>query len=195
MENVSLNRGNNIMRIKTYIILFIMFFPIVCLAQDLKPYSCRVSLYVSAKNDSFKGKIESYISRELRSLGDVTVTDDKPDWVLYILALETYIKGEQKAGVILSTTVLKPFNNKLLLNMVNEKFKEVVSKSTSGILEHRDNWLQIGSPSNLRSICNEIVADFDSQWIKPEREHRQKEIDSQLKEIDSQLKELINKKK
>jgi hypothetical protein len=171
MGNVSLNRGNQLMRIKTYIILFVMFLPAVCLAQDLKPYSG--SVVVVNADDNIKGKIESYISRELRSLGDIVVVYDRREWILYISALKIKSQSGNKAGIVISSIVLKQFNNKFILDAVRDDVKEFVSKSTSDLIEYHNDWLTLGNTDDLKRMCNSIVARFDTKHIKPERENWQ----------------------
>ena len=164
-----------------YLLLFLWLLPIICFAQELQPFSGRVSVSVSA-NDNIKGKIESYISRELRSLGDIIVTDDNPRWILRIVALESTTKGGYKSGIDISVVILKPFNNDLIISIisqVDEKSKEVVSLLTSNLYSFSDHSLRVGAPEDLRSICSGIVADFDTQHIKPARDFWQKFIDYQ----------------
>lgn len=160
------------------LLLVAYLLPLICFAQEIKPFSGRVSVSVSA-SDNIKGEIESYISRELRSLGDIVVTDDNPRWILSIVALESTTKGGYKSGIELSIVILEPFDNSYLLNQVNETSKELISTMTSGLHSYSGHWLRVGSPEDLRSICNGIVADFDTQHIKPSRELWQKIIDYQ----------------
>lgn len=169
------------MKIKISFLIIFWFLPILCSAQELQPFSGRVSVSVSA-NDDIKGKIESYISRELRSLGDIVVTDDNPRWILSIVALESTTKSGYKSGIEISVVILEPFDNSLVISQVNEKSKEFVSTMTSGLHSFSGQWLRVGAPEDLRSICNGIVADFDSQHIKPARDFWQSYIDYQKKQ-------------
>ncbi|MBO2568535.1 hypothetical protein [Shewanella algae] len=157
-------------------------------AEDLQPFSGRVQVSVSA-SDTIKGKIESYLSRELRSLGDVVVTDDNPRWILSIVALESESKSGYKTGVELSVVILEPFNNQFVVNMVPEKSKDLVSGMTSSLYSYSGHWLRVGAPEDLRSICNGIIADFDSSELKEARDFWQMMIDYQ----ESQKKKSPNK--
>ncbi|GAH41599.1 unnamed protein product, partial [marine sediment metagenome] len=56
-----------------------------------------------------KNKIRSYLSRELRSLGDVSIVDEHPDWEISIIALEVRRSG-YKHGVSMSVLILSPFD-------------------------------------------------------------------------------------
>jgi hypothetical protein len=151
--------------------------PAVCLAQDLQPFSARVSVSVSA-HEKIKGLIESYISSELRSVGGIVVTDVSPRWVLNIVALESETKGGLKLGVTLSTVVLEPFDNQYVVSLVSPKSKEAVSSFTSGLHRYSDHWINTGASQELKTICEKIVANFVSNHIKPVKDSWQKYIDT-----------------
>ena len=61
----------------------------------LGPPCTRVSLVVSAE-DEVEGRVTSFVSRELRSLGDVVVTDTGADFVVAIVALTLTSVGSQR---------------------------------------------------------------------------------------------------
>jgi len=163
------------MKNRIYILIFAFLLPIICYAQEIQPYSGRVSVSISA-NDNIKGQIESYISRELRSLGDVIVTDDNPDWVLHIVALEPTSKGGNKVGIILSVVITRPFKSNglnvllIVLREVKKNEREILSSMTADLNSIASHEIRVGSPEDLRNMCNSIVADFDTDQIKPFRE-------------------------
>jgi hypothetical protein len=165
------------MRIKICMAFLLCFLPVVCLAQDLQPFSARVSVSVSA-HEKLKSLIESYISSELRNLGGIVVTDVSPRWVLNIVALESETKGGLKLGVTLSTVVLEPFDNQYVVSLVSPKSKEAVSSFTSGLHRYSDHWINTGASQELKTICEKIVANFVSNHIKPAKDSWQKYIDT-----------------
>lgn len=165
------------MRILIYAVFFALLMPVVCLAQDLKPFSTRVSVSVTAGQE-LKGKIEKCISKELSSHGDIIVTTDDPRWILDIIAAETTTKGGHKVSMDLSIVIMAPFDNKFVLKQVDAKYKEWVSTVTSDLYTYSGHWLRVGPPENLGSMCRGIVSDFDRQFIKPARDSWQKIIES-----------------
>lgn len=164
------------MRMRFATITFALLIPLVCIAGDMPQFSARVSVGVSA-DENIKGKIESYIARELRSLGDVIVTNDNPNWAIDIVALEAETRSGYKNGVNLSVVITKPFVNTFLVNQLDENYKSWVSAATTGLCRIYAEWLRIGSPEDLRSICNGIVADFDVHFLQPERKSWQEFAD------------------
>jgi hypothetical protein len=157
---------------KMGILFFFVFFmfPITCFSVESKPFSARVSVSVSA-DKNIQGQIESYITRELRSLGDVIVTDDNPRWTLSIIALTTANVRGQKTGIAMSIVILEPFCcSEYVANQVPEDVKVSISLLTMGLYGYSDHWLRICSPEDMRSLCTGIVADFDSKHLKKARE-------------------------
>jgi hypothetical protein len=165
------------MKTKICMAFLLCLLPVVCVAQDLQPFSARVSVSVSA-NDKIKGLIKSHISAELRRLGGIIVTDVSPRWVLSIVALESETKGGLKLGVTLSTVILEPFDNQYVVSLVSPKSKEVASSFTSGLHRYSDHWISTGASQDLKTMCEKIVANFDSHHIKPVKDSWQKYIDT-----------------
>jgi hypothetical protein len=165
-----------VIRAKIGMALVLSLLPGVCLAGDLHPFSARVSMSVSA-NEKIKGLIKSYLSVELRSLGGIVLTDVKPRWALNIVALEPETTGGLKMGVIVSTVVLEPFDNRYVVSQVSPKSKQAVSSFTSGLYRYSGHWIHTGASRDLKIICEKIVANFNSNYIKPIKESRQRYMD------------------
>lgn len=70
-------------------------------AQNIKP-QFKVKLEVSC-NDEIKNEIYSYLSRELRSLGDVVLVDSNEYYTIQIVGMTTKTKDGYNAGITLST--------------------------------------------------------------------------------------------
>ena len=165
------------MRKKICMAFLLWLVPALCLARDLQPFSARVSVSVTA-NEKMKGLIESYISSGLRNLGGIVVTDVNPRWVLSIVALEPETGGGIKIGVTLSTVVLEPFDNRYVVSLVSPKSKEKVSSFTSGLCRYSDHWIHTGAARQLKTMCETIVGNFDTNHIKPTKASRQRYIDT-----------------
>ena len=84
---------------------------VVSAQAEQQSFSARVQVYVQADNESVKSKVVSYVNRELRSLGDVVVTDNEPQYTLDIILLEVQFESQTPTGSIaLSTVLTTPFN-------------------------------------------------------------------------------------
>lgn len=145
-----------------------------------------VSVEVSCDDQITKGKIESFLKRELRSLGDVTIQDTfTADYSLELVVLEmSYVStGNKTGGIAVSSVFIKnyslrkildyyvPFalvidSDEILAKMLNEdappyRYRHFVS-----------NLLLYNKTENLSNICEGIVASFDTRVLEKERQRR-----------------------
>ena len=70
-----------------------------------------------AGSDAFESQIKSYISRELRALGDVDQTDTKPDYIITSFSMESKTGG-RVIGYALHVTVELPVDLEFLHSLV-----------------------------------------------------------------------------
>ena len=59
-----------------------------CDAQAPVKYSATIRLLISngtSESDSLTNQFNSFLSRELRSLGDIKISDEQPDYVVSII--------------------------------------------------------------------------------------------------------------
>ena len=156
-------------------------------------YTTTVRLEISA-SEEIENQIYSYFSRELRSLGDVELVEDNPEWIIHIVALHAKDRTGYIGGVIFSVVIEKVYEIHVedLLLMVKGTFqisdddwKKLKEKRQS--LEElftviitdnhiRDNIRDLvhhslrTSSHDIQNICQEIVTDFDAELLKKERD-------------------------
>jgi hypothetical protein len=99
-----------------YRAVFLLFvFGLTALADDQEK-SIKVRVRVSA-DDSMKRETLSFLTRELRSLGDVEVVDTAPDYEISVVALETSSRGSTvPTGYAVSAIVTAPIDLTLVKN-------------------------------------------------------------------------------
>jgi len=148
---------------------------------EIPKYSTTVKLDISA-SDEIQNQVYSYVGRELRALGDVEIVKDNSQWIIQIVAIQQRSKDGRVAGLGISSVILKPcLADRFLVVITLPKIKEILDKreyeilrlmlsSSYGVNSHK---LQSGSAGDLESICKDVVADFDAEWLKKEREHHQ----------------------
>ena len=139
-----------------------------------------IDMKVTAKGN-LQYLIQSYIKRELKSLGNVNVYDNTtsyqprmitsslhgywgdyiPDWEISIVAIEPSIGTRKMGSIILSVTILR--NYETCLDSVNLSALvqfEIDHRLLSKVVEHR---LIMVSTDDLQRGCSEIVAKFDGE--------------------------------
>ena len=168
-----------------------------------KKYSTTVKLSINVcssikspeKTKNIENQFYSYFSRELRSLGDVSIVSDNPDWIFKIMVLPS----RNSNRIIYNIEIVSRFDIvESLLNVVEiecqissedfEKIRPVMKKRFSKIIRVYDGGdekinitfgqiLHEDSIENIPSLCKYIVTHFDAEYLKIERDSWQKLID------------------
>ena len=160
------------------------FFIAVLLSTLLFPYSSNAE--TSSEKESFSDsflvqlivegeetlqeRIASYVSHELRQLGDVRETSENPEMTINILAMEIHNNGGDEVGIAISTVVSQPFP-KWIFKYIEKPVQSFFTEDflfSDGLFDR--HYLMVGSSENLKELCAMIVADFDRDCIEPNRE-------------------------
>lgn len=96
--------------LKYLLILAIAILPFPSFAGDIDNYSIWVSVSVNTNDATTKKKVESFISRELRQLGDVTVTDHHPEYELDVTVIEKKLNDGRTVEYGIAFSVIPHFN-------------------------------------------------------------------------------------
>jgi hypothetical protein len=104
-----------------------------------------VQFVVPAAND-LTDQVKSYGTRELRALHDVKLIGADPNLSAYHISI-------YPVSLTLSTGI----TSGVVVSYVIEK---------DGIIEHA---VLIGSPDQLKSLVEKIIAYFDTKWLEPKR--------------------------
>jgi len=113
---------------------------------------------------SCRSEAESYLRRELHSLGDVTVSESSPEWIFDAVVSPTVLSG-RNVGYNLSVVISTPF----CPNMAN--FFQLTNALAIQICT---NYSMIefhgvrGGP-DLRKVCSDAVTAFDTAQLEPSR--------------------------
>jgi hypothetical protein len=160
---------------------------VVSAQTEQQSFSIRVQVSVEAENETLTSKIVSYLNRELRSLGDVVVTDHEPQYKLYIVALEgEFTSGTQTGAIALSTVLTMALKETTGGRMVKQLLEYKGSEWAFVLIEDErlflHLWVQTGGTKDLRSLCETIVATIDSKYFEAARRDWQTSQDELSKE-------------
>jgi hypothetical protein len=148
---------------------FLLFSSAYVIAAEKMNYEAKVGLFITASED-IKSQVESYLSRELRSLNDVILTKDDYHYNLTVLAMNTYDSSGKNLGLVFSVTVHEKFDNKILSTFFKDILRDAGMDLTKNLLWDHDHYIQTGAKSELKYICEKIVANFDSRILIKDRE-------------------------
>ena len=76
--------------------------------KEFPKFVARVKLSVSG-SENIKDEVVSYLSRELRALGDVVIVEQDARWELSVIVMELASRGGSKNGLAFSVVVIRPF--------------------------------------------------------------------------------------
>jgi len=158
--------------------------------QKISKYSTRIPKYTTTVKleieavEDLKDPIYSYISKELRSFGDVTIVDYNAEWTVAMKATEILLKDGTKTGHIAISTIGTqpvPFY-KVFQYIIEESAYQYLKrccKRYNNLVYHQ---LNISNKGNLQNTCKKIVVDFDVDVLEPARKKRQEMVDYLLQQ-------------
>jgi hypothetical protein len=117
-------------------------------------------------DEGVKSSVSSYLKRELRSLLDVDIVDDRYVLELSVIAMGIELAGFYKSGIAVSTVILTPFDACPSAGAQAPKLKQGSRLATSQTFLYPEQWLNIVSPNDLEKLCKDIVVKFDNKFLE-----------------------------
>ena len=135
-------------------------------------FAARVKLQVSAEGAT-ASIVRSYLSRELRKLDGVVLSDEDPGYQLSVVLMETRNQANYVTGYALSSVGLSLWSRSSVESMVQAASISETQKmflrmfAENGTLVH--HLLQTGAQSDLETLCSILVASFDTNALESAR--------------------------
>lgn len=148
--------------------------------SQVVPDNLSVSVHVTCDNEITEDLTESYIKRELRSLGDVAISD-LGDYQLVVLVIAPeFISGQKTGQIVISSTFVKVYRLASILYYYAPSFysenAEAIGKKASKedapplFYDHYvNNYVVVTKTTHLQNTCKDIVAKFDTDVLEKER--------------------------
>jgi len=149
-------KGMNYMRITIYTAIILLVCTYVSFAEETKP-NFKIALAINCSDEGTNKKTESYLSRELRSLGDVDIVDSGEECKLTAIVVKDMYKSGEVLGYSLAVLCTIPYI------CDNQLFDHAGS--------HR---LYTTGKDDLRYVCEEIILNFEDDYLKEKRKARAK---------------------
>jgi hypothetical protein len=147
--------------------------PCTALAQSTAPF--RVYLSLECTDPALTAQVESYLARELRELGDVTIVDDTqpPNYKIDVIVY----KNDDVDLMSLSTVVLRHTDYSFMCGMYSKEDLRNSCKTLIGNMDFYElHYSIVGPQSKLKDACQSIIANFDSKALQKERLSRQNSV-------------------
>ena len=158
-----------------FVLIGILFLPSLAFSAD-NAREFRVKLDVRC-DESIESRINGYLSRELRALGDVIQAEDNYEYVITVIGAKLENTVGDGGGVVLSINIHTKFNNQSFSHMFKKKIAIEFITLTNDLYYYPKHWVRSGSYFDLRSMCRGVIADFDSQILHKQRDGSEKFYD------------------
>jgi hypothetical protein len=143
-------------------------------------YSANVQLVVACDDESLKNQFTSFLSRELRSLGDIVLVGENPDYIMEVTVMKAITVGGTATGFVVETNISKPFDTRMLSDCsrfpgsclkgkVDDNRLMIIQVLTENTRRIIDATLRMGPLDKIQSTCQEIIADFDTKTLALDR--------------------------
>ena len=164
----------------------------IVFAQEERPkFSARVQVFVGSRegeiaSSTLQTEAASYIKRELRSLGDVVISDQDPRYYIEVIPMAMTYESGRRAGHIAISVVVGERLTKTLAGRILERYlkaqggdfyDDFLLPLVSNEYLARTHRIYSGGSEDLRSLCEMLVAAFDSETIEPARDDWQQLLD------------------
>ena len=123
--------------------------------SDAQSHKFKIHVSVSIDDEHTKSLIQSWIKREFRSLGDVSIVSfDDASYILDVIAVEQQYKatGRKTGGIAIGCTFY------------------MRSGAYPDLYYRPDIAVQMGNTTDLEGLCKGIVAALDTRNLEPVRE-------------------------
>ncbi len=182
----------NYIRTTTYTAIILLLCTYVSFAQETKP-NFKVRLLIDADVD-IEQTVKNCLSRELKSLGDVTIVDTGEDCLIGIMIMENKaLSGSFALSVVLyerqdvygllaakreienlRKTIRKlpetEQRKELLASSTILLLKMIVALPTIGDYSIKDHFMYTGvMGNNLCKCCEQVIVQFDNNYLKEKR--------------------------
>ena len=123
----------------------------------------RVAVEITTKDESIKSLIESYIKRELRSLGDVEVVKKDPHLKIEMVCIKHKSKDGNHLGYAFATAFTRKHST---VDWLRTDISEDLKVFLTPVYVLENLYLKVGGRESIKSSCQEIVADLDTEHIE-----------------------------
>ena len=153
-------------------VITLLILPSFVYAQKSAFSEFKVNLLLTVDED-ISSKISSFIKREFSSLSDVEIDETDPTWEIRIIAHKTRDTWKRVMGVVFSVVVVRVFDDDSLLEHVIPDRRLLVRIKILNLKKiFKNQSVYMGTEDDLKRICEDIVADFDSNQLEPIRKLR-----------------------
>ena len=145
-------------------------------AEDTPPPETRVAIEVSTRDEDAGKRVAKYIGNELRSLGDVAVVTENPDYKLFVVLTEMRAGGGRIAYV-LTITATSFFPEGYFDTILRNDLKNAVevAQRLDEVPVYERQFVSLAGPeeAHLIQTVTSSIANFNRYLLEPGRQGKQ----------------------
>ncbi|MFX0141946.1 MAG: hypothetical protein ACFFDN_50380 [Candidatus Hodarchaeota archaeon] len=161
----------------TFIFILCLYKTLFSQQIAIPPFNVNIKI-TTPENWKHTYYLESCLKRELRSLKDIIITDENPDYTLCIAASElTFF--DKSSSFIIAYIILHNLNSEKMINDLKElpqNKKEIIRLLTKNLSSL--NAYSLIHDENLEILCKQIISFFDTKILEEDRQYYQKILKS-----------------
>jgi hypothetical protein len=126
-------------------------------------------------DQGLRSQMTGCLTRGLREITDVLVTDERPDYKFRIVAIAVVLESKKNVGLSISVLITSPYTgrvDKLAQAFVPEESRPQLRTTLAGAEEIVSHWIQTGATAEIPKICKSIVSSFDHETLSKARAQR-----------------------
>ena len=161
------------------IVAILAAFPAIAQDDDVEP-AFRIAYEVSVPDEDARERIGMYVRNELRNLGDVAITDENPDYKLYVMILEMNSERGTRLAYVLGISVTSYFPDGYFNTVLDDRIRNVqeVAARLEEVPVYEQQLMSVAGPEEAHLI--ETVAgsirQLDRHILEPKRQARQNAV-------------------
>jgi hypothetical protein len=161
------------MKTRMLAIVCAMFLAEPTFSDDAVPPAFRIAIEVTVSDEDLRDRIAMYLRNELRSLGDVEITSENPDFKLYAMVTEVRTDSGGRIAYVLGISVTSFFPDGYFDTILSASLKNAdeISQKLEAIAVYRNQFLSVSGPSeaNLIETVTNSVAKLNVHILEPQR--------------------------
>ena len=138
----------------------------------------RIAYEVNIADEDAKERIGMYLRNELRNLGDVEVTDENPDYKLFVMTMEMNSERGNRMAYILGISVASFFPDGYFNTVLDDRLSNVgeVARSLEAVPVYEQQLMSLAGPeeAHLIQTVSSSIAQLNRHVLEPKRQARRK---------------------
>ncbi|MDJ0748282.1 MAG: hypothetical protein QNJ11_02300 [Woeseiaceae bacterium] len=160
---------------RSIVALALMFLAAIsAFAQEETEPAFRIAYDVNVPDEDARERIGMYLRNELRSLGDVEITDENPDYKLFVMVMEMNSERGNRMAYILGISVASFFPDGYFNTVLDDRINNVgeVARRLEEVPVYEQQLMSLAGPeeAHLIQTVSNSIAQLNRHVLEPRRQ-------------------------